>query len=411
MRRRESDRRLTALVERRLLGVLERHALLVAWISRHLRAPLRRLPATARDALLLGAWRLRWEDTAPPWAIVDAAVQAAREGGAVRQSGVINAVLRRLADELPTFPDKLGANDPALAAALPAFCAEHLAPLLPNGELSEALAALRRDPGLHVTATDPAEATAVAADLEQDGAAPTAIPHVPGAWLIGNGHSMFGGRVWAAGRVAVQDTGIVAWLDGVAADAAGPVWDAFAAPGGKLLGLQARRPDLWCVGSDRHRGRAALIAAEAVRRGRKAAVVVADVRNPPWRPGVQFGTVLADLPCTASGTVGRHPELALRLQESDIADRAMQQIELALSLAGQVAPGGRLWLTTCSLFAAENEAVAEALLAARPDWRRIPVRHPLEPSGEPALVQRFWPHRHGTAGFTVQCLEAPAHGD
>lgn len=407
LRRRETDRRLAALVERRLLGVLERHTLLVAWISRHLRAPLRRLPATARDALLLGAWRLRWEDSAPPWAVVDSAVQAAREGGAARQSGVINAVLRRLADEIPILPDALGAQDPALAAALPAFWADHLAPLLPEGELPAALVALRRNPGLHVAAADPADAAAVAAGLQEDGAAPVAIPHVPSAWSIGDGHAMFGGAVWASGRVVVQDAGIVAWLDFVAADAVGPVWDAFAAPGGKLLGLMARRPDLWCVGSDRHPGRAALIAAEAQRRRRTVAVVVADAHKAPWRPDTRFGTVLADLPCTASGTVGRHPELALRLQEADIAERAQQQIELALALSGQVAPGGQLWLTTCSLFAAENEAVADAFADARPGWRRRLLRHPLEPDAEQAHVLRFWPHRHGTAGFTVQCLEAP----
>ncbi len=411
LRRREPDRRLTALVERRLLGVLERHALLVAWISRHLREPIRRLPATARDALLLGAWRLRWEDSAPPWAIVDSAVQAAREGGGARQSGVINAVLRRLADEVPSLPEALGLQDPALASALPAFWAEHLAPLLPKGELVEALAALRRNPGLHAVATDPADAAAVEAGLQQDGANPRSFPYVSGAWHIGDGHAMFGGAMWAAGRVAVQDAGIAAWLSDVAEDAWGPLWDAFAAPGGKLLGLAARRPDLWCVGSDHHPGRAALIAAEARRRGMAASLVVADAHKAPWRPDVRFGTVLADLPCTATGTVGRHPELALRLREADIADRATQQVELVLALAGQVAPGGRLWLTTCSLFAAENEAVAEAVLQARPNWRRHLLRHPLEPDAEPAIVQRFWPHRHGTAGFTVQCLVAPSSGD
>lgn len=408
LRRREADRSLTARVERRLLGVLERHDLLVAWISRHLRAPWRRLPTAAREALLLGAWRLRWEDGAPPWAIVDAAVQATREGGASRQAGVVNAVLRRLADEVPALPEALAAADPALAASLPSFWGERLRPLLDPAELLEALAALRSNPGLHVVASNPADAAAVEREIADDGADPQPFTGVAGAWRIGNGHALFGGAAWAAGRIGVQDAGIAAWLAMLAGNAVGPVWDAFAAPGGKLLGLAALRPDLWCVGTDRHRGRAALIRAEARRRGRSAQVVVTDALAAPWLPTQRFGTILADLPCTASGTVGRHPELALRLREEDLAERAVQQIELARALAAHLAPGGRLWLSTCSLFSEENEAVADAVLAERPDWLRVPLRHPLESAAAAAPVLRFWPHRHGTAGFTVQCLSAPA---
>lgn len=407
LRRREADRGLLARVERRLLGVLERHRLLVAWLSRHLRAPLNKLPPAARDALLLGAWRLRWEDGTPPWAIVDTAVEAARRGGAARQAGVVNAVLRRLIDDGSAYPARLAEGNPALAAALPDFWADEVGRLLPADEVAAALAGLRNDPGLHVVASRPDEAARTEALLVADGAGPIAISGVGAAWRITDGRAMFAGEAWRSGAVGIQDAGIAAWLALLAADAVGPVWDAFAAPGGKLLSLQARRSDLLVIGSDRARQRAALIRAEAARRGVDVRLVVADAAAAPWRPEHRFPTVIADLPCTAAGTIGRHPEIALRLRPEDIADRHRLQIRLIGALAECTAPGGRLWLSTCSLFLDENERVAEALLAARPGWSRQALAHPFEPGTEPKEVLRFWPHRHGVAGFTVQCLRAP----
>ena len=109
---------------------------------------------------------------------------------------------------------------------------------------------------------------------------------------------------------------------------------------------------------------------------------------------------LVDAPCSNLGVLRRNPEVKWRRQPSDLALASRRQADILGAAATMVRPGGRLVYATCSLEPEENDAVAQAFLAAKPDFRVDP------PEGFPLPLDsdgwlRCLPHRHGTDGFSA----------
>ena len=123
--------------------------------------------------------------------------------------------------------------------------------------------------------------------------------------------------------------------------------------------------------------------------------------------------VLVDAPCSGLGTLRRNPDLKWRQSPASIAEMAVKQLAILTGAARLPKPGGRLVYATCSLLAAENEAIADAFIAAHGDsYRAVPAAEALERAGvadAAALVEgdrlRLWPHRHGTDGFFAAVWE------
>jgi 16S rRNA (cytosine967-C5)-methyltransferase len=103
-------------------------------------------------------------------------------------------------------------------------------------------------------------------------------------------------------------------------------------------------------------------------------VAVADCRETAaWWDGRAFDRILADVPCSASGVVRRHPDIKWLRRASDIARFARAQAEILDALWRVLAPGGKLLYATCSLFAEENERQVAAFAARQEDCMRLPV--------------------------------------
>lgn len=117
--------------------------------------------------------------------------------------------------------------------------------------------------------------------------------------------------------------------------------------------------------------------------------------------------VLVDAPCTGTGTLRRHPDLKWRQSPATLAELAPTQRAILAAASKLVKPGGRLVYATCSVLAAENEAVADEFEAAQgAAFERLPVLEALERAQvaqADTLVSgnalRLWTHRHGTDGF------------
>ncbi|MEX0960492.1 MAG: RsmB/NOP family class I SAM-dependent RNA methyltransferase [Burkholderiales bacterium] len=118
--------------------------------------------------------------------------------------------------------------------------------------------------------------------------------------------------------------------------------------------------------------------------------------------------VLVDAPCTGLGTLRRNPDLKWRQSAGSAAELAAKQKSILRSAATLLRAGGRLVYATCSLLQEENEAVVQAFLAERPDFRIVPAQTALDEQRiaiESGELFRVSPHRHGTDGFFAAVLE------
>jgi 16S rRNA (cytosine967-C5)-methyltransferase len=183
------------------------------------------------------------------------------------------------------------------------------------------------------------------------------------------------------GLCVIQDEAsqLVAALVGHGVD----VLDCCAAPGGKTEAIADRNPGAEITSVDLHPHRARLLrkllSAHDPATGaetRKIRVVTADARNLPF--AAKFDRVLADVPCSGTGTLARNPEIKWRLTPADLVDLQVRQLAIAGSAMSQVAPGGRLIYSTCSLEREENEDVIERLLGDRSSFRIVECRAELE---------------------------------
>ena len=184
------------------------------------------------------------------------------------------------------------------------------------------------------------------------------------------------------GLVSVQDAGaqyaalLLDAYDGMR------VLDACAAPGGKTAhALECARVDMIAVDKDEKRLRR--VAENLQRLGLDAHLVTGDAAAPEmWWDGKAFQRILADVPCSASGVVRRHPDIKWLRRRTDIAGFAAQQLNILRALWRLLAQDGKLLYVTCSVFHQENEQVIAAFLAQQPDARRLPVALPEYSEGQ-----------------------------
>ena len=181
---------------------------------------------------------------------------------------------------------------------------------------------------------------------------------------------------FAAGRVSVQDWGAQQAAPLLAAEAGMRVLDACAAPGGKSAHL-LERADIDLLALDVDSGRAASIGENFLRLGLSAQVGVADCRQlDRWWDGRPFQRVLADVPCSASGVVRRHPDSKWLRRASDIAAFATTQAEILEALWRVLAPDGKMLYCTCSLFPQENAQQLAAFAQRHSDAVPLPTGAP-----------------------------------
>ncbi|OZI16444.1 16S rRNA (cytosine(967)-C(5))-methyltransferase RsmB [Bordetella genomosp. 7] len=168
------------------------------------------------------------------------------------------------------------------------------------------------------------------------------------------------------------------------------VLDACAAPGGKTAHL-LELADLDLLALDADAGRLARVEQNLDRlglRGGRVAVAAADAADlDAWWDGKPFDAVLADVPCTASGIVRRHPDIRWLRRAPDIARTARLQARLVDALWRTVAPGGRLLYVTCSVFPAEGARQADAFARRHPDALRLAAPGQLLPVAIGATLQ------------------------
>ncbi len=147
------------------------------------------------------------------------------------------------------------------------------------------------------------------------------------------------------------------------------VLDLCAAPGGKTLALAAAGAKVTAV--DRAGGRLERLKENLSRTHLAATIVKADIAD--WDPDRKWNKILLDAPCSATGTVRRHPDVLRTKKAEDIASLAPVQAKLLAQASGWLEPGGTLVYCTCSLEPLEGPAQAALFLKNNPAFKRVPI--------------------------------------
>jgi len=211
---------------------------------------------------------------------------------------------------------------------------------------------------------------------------------------------------YAEGAFSVQDAAAQ-----LAAPLLGPrdgmrVLDACAAPGGKTTHL-AELASLDLTAIDVDGSRLERVAENLARLGLSARLVASDAGEPDaWWDGKPFDRILADVPCTASGVVRRHPDGKWLRRESDLAGLVLQQRRLLEALWPTLARGGRLLYSTCSVFGAENAEQVSAFVARHADAARARLDWPSSlGAADGQLLPVVGDAEHNHDGFFYALLE------
>ncbi|MDE3238099.1 MAG: RsmB/NOP family class I SAM-dependent RNA methyltransferase [Paracoccaceae bacterium] len=346
-------------------------------------------PDEARNVLRLAVAEMKAEGT-PPHASVSAAVSILRAGRKTAHlAGLANAVLRKVAAE--------DGWDRLPAQRMPQWLRQPLVHLWGREVVSAIEAVQAQGAPLDLTPRDPAQAEALAETLGAE-VLPTGSLRLPGGQV-----SALPG--YAEGAWWVQDAAAALPARLLAPVAGERILDMCAAPGGKTLQLAAAGAKVTAL--DLSGPRMARVNENLARCGLAAETVVADALH--WQGG-PFDAVLLDAPCSATGTIRRHPDLPFVKDGSEVAELSALQARLIDRAVALLKPGGRMVVCTCSLLPEEGEAQLAAALARHPGLALEDVLPPGVPEAWRAtgggLRTRpdHWAERGGIDGFFMARL-------
>lgn len=373
----QEDRHLTTAL---VMGVLRWQIALDARIRGLLQRPEQRLAEPVAIALRLGAFQLLHLDRVPAHAALGESVELCRAAGEPHATGMVNAVLRKLAaaqrpgtrvyESVAAFAERLGH---------PLWMAERW------------VKAYGRDAALKICEADQKESASGGMFTE------------------------------TAGDLPQMDDGsrLVAELAAVAMPTAKRVWDCCAAPGGKTLILARRLADAAVVATDVSAKRMAHTTSRIKRYAYAERVETGVADATAAKEGQEeFDLILCDVPCSGTGTLAGNPEIRHRLKVEELTRQAERQREILTGALKRLAPGGRLVYSTCSLEPEECEAVVDAV-AKKAGMARVPAEGLMGELAEQGVLLsgleigsavrdgalRTLPGMHGCDGFFAVVLE------
>ena len=353
--------------------------------------PLDGANATGRQVLRLGAAQLLFLGT-PPHAAVDTSVRLVVDAGLPHLKGLANAVLRRISRDGPAL---LGDRDPARLNTPQWLWDSWIESYGEEATRAIAAAHLIEAP---LDLTPRSNADFWAGRLEGE-VLPTGTIRREGGGNVTELPGFAEGAWWVQDAAATLPVRLMGDVSGKR------VADLCAAPGGKTLQLAAAGAQVTAI--DISARRMVRVGGNLARAGLSADLVTADVGK--WITDATFDAILLDAPCSGTGTLRRHPDIAWLKDEEDVARLTLTQDRLLVRAADLLKPGGTLVYAVCSLQEDEGPARLEALLARDKRLQRVAVR-PAElpgladavtPAGDVRTLPSMWPERHGMDGFFI----------
>jgi 16S rRNA (cytosine967-C5)-methyltransferase len=357
-----------------VMGVLRWRSVLDEAIAHLSFTPFRKLDFEVLTALRMGVYQKQFLTKVPAHAAVNETVELVKQAKKVSAAGLVNAVMRKVKSAAynPHASNLTGVEYLSSTLAHPKWLVERWMKELGDANVKLICEYDQRIPATTLRLNSPADEALLAAQ---------GIQLAPGA-LMATARVVTSGDLTATEilrdgqllerKPAIQDEGsqLVAALVGKGRR----ILDCCAAPGGKTAAMAIRLPEAEIVATELHPHRATLLRRLAPQQN--VEVVTADALALPY--GADFDRVLADVPCSGTGTLARNPEIKWKLKPEDLLDLQTRQIGILRAAMRHVSPGGRLVYSTCSLEPEENEQVIAACLRADSDFKIVPVRTELQ---------------------------------
>ncbi len=345
---------------RALIGTcLRRQGQIDALIDARMERPLKPSKARVRAILRLGVAQVCFL-AVPPHAAVSTTVALALGQGERPFRGLINAVLRRLTES----GESLVAVQDAARLNTPDWLWRSWSAAYGEAAARQSAEVQLRDPPLDLSLRQGEDPELWALRLDARVLPGGALRLAPGTGEVGRLPGYREGAWW------VQDfaAGLPVRLFGALAGKT--VLDLCAAPGGKTAQLAAAGAEV--IALDLSESRLERLRGNLERLGLSAATLVADAAA--WRPPSPVEALLLDAPCTATGTLRRHPDIARLRRPQDVSALTEVQDELLRSAAEMLAPGGTLVYAVCSLQPEEGPERIARLLDEAPGLARVPLQ-------------------------------------
>lgn len=400
-----------ALCSRIVYGVMQNELLLNWYLSAYCTQKLDHLQPPLADILRIGAYQILFLDKVPDHAAVSESVELCRTNGRSAASGLVNAVLRKVAQNKSNLPPLPEGNIARLSIAYshPQWLVKKLVSLL-GVEEAERFLRIDNEAAPMTVQVNPlkTDADALARELAGDGV--KAVPHgwVPDCFELSGTGDLTTLTAFYQGRFTVQDAAAKLVTYAAGFEKGQDVLDVCAAPGGKSFAAAfAMENEGHILSCDLHENKLRRIREGAQRLGVtciETACADGRVFREEWAG--RFDTVICDVPCSGLGIIRKKPDIRYK----DARElKALPDIQRAIleNSARYVRPGGVLVYSTCTVLPEENENVTEAFLAAHPEF--IYEEFSL-PNGEAAPgYLTLWPQRNGTDGFYLSRMRRREH--
>ena len=362
-----------ALATELVMGVLRWRSRLDAEVATASSQPLSKVDTEVLTALRIGIYQFLWLDRIPQRAALHESVELVKRARKRSAAPFVNAVLRKLSasKNSPTVADDQNVSPEIVARILahPPWLVERWAKEYGLSATRQICQYNQTVPATVIRVRTPA----AEGQLHRDGITLVAGELLASARRVQTGE-ITKTQAFRTREIVIQDEAsqLVAALVGPGTN----ILDCCAAPGGKTLALADRHPTAKITAVELHPHRARLLQKLLQPHSSRIQIVTADAQRLPLSQ--PFDRVLTDVPCSGTGTLARNPEIKWRLEPRDLAQLQQRQIAILRSALAQVASGGRLIYSTCSLEKEENEDVVEEVLTDNPSFRALDCDHELE---------------------------------
>ena len=379
----------SAFVTALVYGVLERKITLDYILSAFLKQPIKKLRTEVLTALRLGVYQIKFMDKVPVSAAVNESVKLVKTNGCAYASGLVNSVLRKVADSAVLYPEKSDfLQYLSVRYSCPIALVQHYIDDY-GAENAEGIlmSSIGPVPTVLRVNTLKTNGTDLKEMLAAEGIA-SAIGQTEHTLVLTNSGAIEQCNAYRDGLFHVQDTASALCVQALDVHPGQTVIDVCAAPGGKTFTVAERMENQGKIFAfDLYPQRVSLIESGAVRLG--ISIIEAAAQDAlKCIPSLQncADRVLCDVPCSGLGTIRRKPEI--RYKDMGFIDNlTILQYNILVNASKYVKEGGVLVYSTCTLNRAENEAVCDLFLQENADFHKLQA------------YQTLLPHKDGTDGF------------